>query len=140
MTGISGCSKVDDLTFVKKGHTSFNKSVAVGEALDGYKYFGKKEWLTEKTPKGARLVIFKAEMNPQYIKETNEACAAQNNNGKIIASQKWSIQFTINKKNEIYVSGTQTLTISTDKTNKSGELSEALLKSVYGNQLAVVCL
>jgi hypothetical protein len=136
---VAGCTK-DDLTFVKKGHTSFNKSVAIGDALDGYKYFGKKEWLTEKTPQGARLVIFKADMNPQFIKEINEACGTQTDQGKRIESQKWSIQFTINKADAIYVSGTQTLTISTDKAKKSGSLSEALLKSVYENKLAAVCM
>lgn len=138
---VAGCSKDDpDLTFVKKGHTSYNKTIAIGEAFDGYKYFGKKEWQTVKTPQGARLVILKADMNPQFIKEINEACGKQNPQGKMIESQKWSIQFTINKENAIFVSGTQTLTISTDKTRKSGSLNEALLKSVYENQLAVVCM
>jgi len=136
---VAGCSK-DDLTFVKKGHTSFNKSVAIGEALDSYRYFGKKEWLTEKTPQGARLVIFKADMNPQFIKELNEACGTQTDQGKRIESQKWSIQFTINKADAIYVSATETLTISADKTRKSGPLSEALLKKVYENKLAAVCM
>jgi len=137
---VAGCAKKDDLTHVKKGHTSINKSIAIGEALDGYKYFGKKEWQTEKTPHGARLVIFKADMNPQFIKEINEVCGKQGPHGKKIESQKWSIQFTINKVDTVYISGTQTLSIFTDKTNKTGSLSEALLKSVYENQLAAVCM
>jgi hypothetical protein len=136
---VAGCSK-DDLTIVKKGHLDFNKSIAIGKALDEYKYFEKKEWQAVKSPKGARLVIFKADMNPQFIKEINDACNKSNTQPKTIESQKWSVQFTINKDNTVHISGTQTLTISTDKTKKGGSLSEALIKSVYENQLAVVCM
>lgn len=136
---VGGCSK-DDLTFVKTGHTTYNKSIAIGKAFDGYKYFGKKEWQALKTPQGARLVIFKADMNPQFIKETNEVCGKQDPQGKMIDSQKWAIQFSINKNNEIFVSGTQTLSIYADKSSKTGSLNEALIKSVYENQLAAVCM
>jgi hypothetical protein len=136
---VAGCSK-DDLTIVKKGHVDFNKSIAIGKALDGYKYFEKKEWQAVKTPQGARIVFIKADMNPQFIKEINEACNKSNTPPKTIESQKWSIQFTINKDNTVHVSGTQTLTIFTDKSKKAGSLTEALLKSVFENQLAVVCM
>jgi len=136
---VAGCSK-SDLTVVQKGHLEFNKSVAIGQALDGYKYFGKKEWRELKTPKGGRLVIFKVDMNPQFIKEINEVCGKQDPQGKKIESQKWSIQFTINKDDTVHISGTQTLSIFADKTNKTGSLSEPLLKSVYENQLAAVCM
>ena len=135
----SGCSK-DDLTIVKTGYLGFDKSKSVGQALDGYKYFGTKEWLTTKTPEGARLVIFKADMNPLFIKEINEECGKLNTQQKAIESQKWSIQFTLNSDNTFHVSGTQTLTISTDKKKKGGSLNEALLQSVYKNQLAAVCM
>lgn len=134
----AGCSK-DDLTFVKTGHTSYNKSIAIGDAFDGYKYFGKKEWQAVKTPQGGRFVIFKADMNPQFISEINEACGTKNT-GKKIESQKWSVQFSINKENAIFVTGTQTLTTSADKAQKSGSLSETLLKTVYENKLAQVCM
>jgi len=135
---VAGCSK-DDLTIVKKAHLDLNKSIAIGQALDGYKYFDKKEWEALKTAKGTRLVIFKADMNPQHIKELNEACAKQTPQGKTIESQKWAIQFTINKDNTVHISGTQTLSIFADKSKTTGSLSEALLKSVYENQLAAVC-
>lgn len=135
-----GCSKEDDLTFVKKGHATYNTSIAIGDAFDGYKYFGKKEWEAVKTPQGGRLVILKTEMNPQFIGEINEACQTKDDPKKKIVAQKWSIQFAINKKNEIFVTGTQTLTTSVDKTQKSGSLNEALLKSVYENKLAQVCM
>ena len=138
--GVAGCSKNDDLTFVKKGHTSYNTSIAIGDAFDGYKYFGKKEWEAVKTPKGGRFVIFKAELNPQFIGEINEACGTKNDPKKKIESQKWSVQFSINKENAIFVTGTQTLSIAADKTQKSGSLNEALLKSVYENKLAQVCM
>jgi len=136
----AGCSKNDDLTFVKKGHTSYNTSIAIGDAFDGYKYFGTKEWEVVKTPQGGRFVIFKADLNPQFISEINDACGAKENPKKKIASQKWSVQFSINKENAIFVTGTQTLTTAADKTQKSGSLSEALLKSVYENKLALVCM
>jgi len=135
---VAGCSK-DDLTIVKKGYLDFNKSIAIGQALDGYKYFEKKEWQAVKTPKGGRLVIFKADMNPQFIKELNETCGKQDPQVKTIESQKWSIQFTINKDNTVHISGTQTLSILTDKSKKTSALNEALVKSVFENQLAVVC-
>lgn len=139
MFGGAGCSK-DDLAFVKKGHTSYNTSIAIGDAFDGYKYFGAKEWEAVKTPQGGRFVIFKADLNPQFISEINEACGAKDDPKKKIAAQKWSVQFSINKENAIFVTGTQTLTTAADKTQKSGSLSEALLKSVYENKLAKVCL
>lgn len=135
---VAGCSK-DDLTIVKKGHLEFDKSIAVGQALDSYKYFEKKEWQAAKTAQGARLVIFKADMNPQFIKELNETCDKSNANKNSIESQKWSIQFTLNKDNTFHITGTQTLTIFADKTKKGGALNEALLQSVYKNQLAAVC-
>jgi hypothetical protein len=136
---VAGCSK-DDLTIVRNGHLGFNKAIAIGQALDGYNYFEKREWQAIKTPKGGRLVIFKADMNPKFIKEINEACGKQNPQGKKIDSQKWSIQFTINKDNTVHISGTQTLSIFTDKTNKTGSLNEELLKAVFENKLAAVCM
>lgn len=136
---VAGCAK-DDLAVVKNAHLEFNKTVAIGKALDGYKYFASKEWQTLKTPKGARVVIFKADMNPQFVKEVNEVCGNQNPQGKMIESQKWSIQFTVNKDNTVHISGTQTLSIFTDKTKKAGSLNEALVKSVFENQLAPVCM
>lgn len=134
----AGCSK-DDVTVAKEGHLDFNKSITIGQALDGYKYFGNKEWLATKTPQGTRLVIFKADMNPQFVKEINGACKSTAPQ-KTIESQKWAIQFTLNKDNSIFVSGTQTLSIAPDKTKKAGSLSEALLQSVYKNELAAVCM
>ncbi len=135
---IAGCSK-DDMSTVKKGHLEFNKSLTIGQALDGYKYFGKKEWLAKKTPQGTRLVILKTEMNPQFIKEINEECIKSDPQGKAIESQLWSIQFTLNSDETIHISGTQTLTTLADKNKVDGSLNEALLQSVYKNQLATVC-
>lgn len=138
MFAVTGCTK-NDLTIAKNGHLDLNKTIAIGKALDEYKYFEKKEWQALKAPNGTRVVILKTDMNPQFIKEANEACIKQNPQGKKIESQKWSIQFTINEDNTVHISGTQTLSIYSDKTKKVGSLNEELMKSVFKNELAIVC-
>ena len=138
MVILAGCSE-DDIEIVKKGHLEFNKSVAIGQALDGYKFFAKKEWQPIKSQNGARMVIFKADMTPQYVKEINEACKADPHHKKV-ERQKWAIQFTVNKDNTAHISGTQTLNILADKAGKKvGNLSELLMQSVFKNELALVC-
>ncbi|HBG05739.1 MAG: hypothetical protein A2075_06120 [Geobacteraceae bacterium GWC2_58_44] len=135
----TGCSPKDDLSIAKKGYLELDKKITVGQALDGYKYFGKKEWQAVKTPQGARLVILKTDMNPQFIKEINEVCGKADPQQKKIESQKWSIQLTVSEDEKVHISGTQTLSIFADKTQKAGSLNEPLMLSVYKNELAAVC-
>jgi len=134
----AGCSK-DDLGIVKEGHLQIDKSVAIGKALDGYQYFGTKEWQALKDERMGRVVVFKAEMSPAFIKELNDTCLKSDPKQKKIDGQKWSIQFSIGKDDTVNISGTQTLTTFSDKTEKAGSLNEALMQSVYKNELAAVC-
>lgn len=128
-----------DLDVVKKAHLEFDKSVTIGQALDGYKYFEKKEWLTTKSPEGARLVILKTGMSPEYLKELNQVCSKKNPKQQKIESQQWSIQFTVNPDQTVHVSGTQTLSVLADQKKEAGSLNEELMKSVFKNELAPVC-
>jgi len=45
----------EDINMVKNGQMEFDQSITVGQATEGYKYFGKKEWATGKDTQGRSL-------------------------------------------------------------------------------------
>ena len=56
---VAGCSKSGaEISKVKNGVLPFDKSISVGQAFDGYKYFDHKEWKYQKTEQERRIVTF----------------------------------------------------------------------------------
>jgi len=57
---ITGCSKSDPVQMVKSGTLEVDKSVTVGNALDGYKYFADKKWTSFEDDQKRTIVQFEA--------------------------------------------------------------------------------
>lgn len=59
----------DPVSMVKEGTLSMDKTVKVGNALDGYQYFSKKKWETIKDPQQRTIVQFTGDMDMNAHKE-----------------------------------------------------------------------
>jgi len=139
-----------DISLVKNGYLNFDQSLTVGQAFETYKYFGKKEWTTLKDERGRKYVIFKAQMNKDYLKETNKQREEVINNPTlmnimplptndgIIITQEWVIQFTINYDSTYIVSDIKHISVYTSGKTTSSDLVDinTVLHSIYENIVA----
>ena len=57
---VSGCLSSDPIQMVKKGTLEFDKSVTVGNALNGYKYFNSTKWTSFQDSQKRTIVQFDA--------------------------------------------------------------------------------
>lgn len=98
--GTVGCSKSGggDVGLVKNGYMDIDKSITVGQAFDGYKYFTKKEWKAYKTEQGRRMVEFNGEFN---INVPDSTQFTKDN----IASSTIKLLFLINSDNTFEIVG-----------------------------------
>lgn len=135
-----GCSKFGsgDVGKVKNGYININKSITVGQAFDGYKFFGKKEWTAEKTDKGLRIVTFKTQVNQAYIDSINKEYK-----GKVgtiyekdgLASRTITIQFTVNSDGTFKPSATKSVIILTTGKTIENSVMEFEVENIYQNKL-----
>jgi hypothetical protein len=135
-----GCSKTGDkdIGIVKNGYMNFNNTITVGKAFDGYKYFGKKEWIAEKTAQGLRTVTFKAQFNQQYIDNVNKEYKGKPGsiyaeNG--LASRTITIQYTINIIGTFAPTSTKSvITLTTGKTVENSVM-QFEVDSIFKNEM-----
>jgi hypothetical protein len=108
---IYACGFGGDISTVKNGYINFDKSITVGQAFEGYKYFGKKEWTTLKDEQGRRYVNFKTQMNQNYVNEINDRikyrCKIVSCKYPPVAALEWIIQFTVNHDGTFFISGSK---------------------------------
>lgn len=134
---LSGCSKMGgggDVSIVKNGYLNFDKSITVGQAFDGYKYFKTKEWKATKTEQGRRLVLFSAQMSDEWLNVNNNDGTTKAF-GQQVTSQEIQIQFTINQDGTFNLSGTRLLGKRPDgRSPLDSTLSDTNLNRIYANE------
>jgi len=149
---IAGCAKSDPVQMVKNGTLDVDKSVTVGNALDGYKYFGDKKWTLIEDDQKRTIVQFEATFaQEKYIGlkvEDYEVVTAeklQKDKAEIPdLACKFTVQFMVSADGKSFELGSVTSKVTgTDKkTGKpfdqdaSGEASQDFLR-IYQNQPAV---
>ena len=65
---IAGCSDVSDVSVVKNGTLSFDKSITVGDAFDKYSYFTSTSWEDFETSNGRKIVEVIGIFTDEYLK------------------------------------------------------------------------
>ncbi len=111
-----GCNKIGgDVSLVKNGYLDFDKSITVGQALDGYKSFDKTEWKAIKTEQGRKIVICDALLSKELVDKYNnllqsvyEERIRNGNSAKepdYRISRSMNYQFTINNDGSFKYSG-----------------------------------
>ena len=127
---ISGCSKNGggDVSQVKNGYLSLDKSINVGQAFDGYKYFKTKEWKAFKTEQGRRIVEFNGEID--LTKDDNVKMAY-----KDCAAVSFSVKFVINADSSFEVASVKkTVKLSDGTSNTSDRKEDLFLRWLYNNE------
>jgi len=136
---VIGCSKFGgDVELVKTGYLDYDKSISVGQAFDGYKYFSSKNWKTLKTEQGRRVVEFNGimDMNNPDIKERIDLGIKQFNK-KRFTGLRTVVQFVVNGDNTYKISALSLVgTLEDGKTEKEANwmTPEYVIKQIYSNE------
>ncbi len=151
----AGCTGSNLEKTVKSGTLDIDKSVTVGDALNGYKYFGKdKEWSTLVDSQGRQVVQFRGEIDfDKFIDASSEGITVtedmlkkmKDNMNQIQStiSLTYVVQFCLNKGDSDSKFGVQYSGLEFKMENmKTGETKNqdapdedgTYLKSVYTNQ------
>lgn len=122
---LNGCNKVGggDVSLVKNGYLDFDKSITLGQALDGYKFFSKKEWKAYKTEQGRRVVEFVGEHdlnNPEFASSKEK-----------FSKDGIMFQFVINNDDTYVLNGGKLLKETKDGKNEDVDVAQLamILKS-----------
>jgi hypothetical protein len=133
---VAGCDKLGggDVALVKNGYLEFDKSITVGQAFEGYKFFTKKEWKAIKTEQGRKVIEFKG------LLDLNNP----NNNSPLFNQRKPSavalvVRFIINAdKTFEFADATMYGTVEDGSIQESGKLwndyGERIVRSIYNNE------
>lgn len=157
---LCGCGTNDE-ALIRNGYLDVDKSLTIGKAFDGYKYFKSKSWKAFKSDNGRRIVQFDGSFNlssdkvvehcfqmlkaiggspgdPEK-KEIQDAVTKNKINEKF-KSLDLVVQFAINpdKRFEIKYMGIKTNFQGQEKEQNIGEGSEQTLKEIYDNQPLIV--
>jgi tetratricopeptide (TPR) repeat protein len=134
--GIGGIG--GDISKVKKGYLDFDKSITIGQAFEGYKYFDKKNWSALKDEQGRRYVNYDAQMNKDFLTEVNNDREKDKINfGKKgpIGAIKITFQFTINHDGTFFPSGSgYVVTWLSGEEEDKGILNDSDVMSIYKNE------
>ena len=108
LLSLTACSK-NPVSVVKNGVLEFDKSVTVGDAFSGYKYFSDSTWKTIKTEQNRTIVEFRAKVPiEQYkdaqvgITDTVLSSDLYNQVAVLISKVVFVAQFVIDKDNKTF--------------------------------------
>ena len=157
------CScRTNDEALIRNGYLDIDKSLPIGKAFDGYKYFKSKSWKAFKSDNGKRMVQFEGsfDLSSEKVVEhclqmlkavggsTEEAAEKkefQDVLKKIKINEKFKslelvVQFTINpdKRFEIKYMGIKTNFMGQQKEQNIEEAAQQTLKEIYYNQPLIV--
>jgi len=146
MVSLSGCGGNIDL--VKNGVMDFNKTTALGKALDNWESCESRNWEEFKTDNGIQVVQFSCQHKiVQFMSKLKSLVSKENMteaqikaNHLDIASIVQTFQFTINLDDTFQIDNVQAKIIWEDGTSSDGEplnVSQSLerLKKAYANEL-----
>ena len=121
-----------DVSIVKNGSLDFDRSITIGQAFAGYKYFKNKSWKAIKDEQGRRFVIFTGVVD-NNIPEIKEEYSRMN-----FVSETYECQFVINSDNSFSMVHCSWNTLSTNQTNQhldgNASANSMLLRSIYANK------
>lgn len=134
---LTGCgSNIDK---VKSGVLDFNKTITIGQALDNWKSCASREWKEFKTDNGVQVVEFTCNQNITAYVEKLRTVIPVSPNLKLlyldIASNKTTIQFTLNKDDTFQVDNVQILNTWADGTSIKSPASDDMLNNAYENKV-----
>jgi hypothetical protein len=138
-----GCSQlsgdISSITVVKNSYLeSVDKSITIGQAFDGYKYFSEKEWTEFTTQQGRKIVQFKASMNDDYLKMYNTNPVYTSQNG-VLKYKGFLIRMTVNYDGTFgQTESTITTTYANNKTETFKGFSKNDLFDIYQNKFAIL--
>jgi len=138
---VSGCNMLwgGDIALVKKGYLNSDKSLTVGQAFDGYKYFSSKEWKAFKTEQGRRVVEFNGimDMNNNEVKHAIEKDIGALG-GEPFSKSRVMIQFVINGDNSYEISGFEVIgTLKNGKSyKKRSDNVDSVTEYIYKNEIS----
>lgn len=145
----AGCSKIgDDISLVKNGILFFDKSLTVGQAVDGYKYFKTRTWEKFTADNGRKVVQFtgtidmdNSEIKTKYAERYAENRVEQSNyqrsekemvNYLRFSSEKVIIQFLINVDNTFENNAISAIGTKEDGTTQETRMS---IGDIYNNKV-----
>ena len=137
------CNKIGkgDVYLVKKTHLDFDKSVTVGQAFDGYQYFGTKNWRSYKTEHSRRIVEFTGVLDLTKPESRRIVIIAEKNIGKkTVKGASLIFRFIISKDNVCSVLSFATVaTLNNGSYYYSSNYSnpERYAKLIYKNDLYI---
>lgn len=110
---------------MKNGYLEFDKSITVGQAFDGYKYFKSKKWISYKTDQGRRVVEFSGAVD----------MGNPDNQLTILSTEKPS---TIETKVQFLINGDNTYSVA--DVNMAGTMQDGSVKdgNVLGSRANVM--
>jgi len=138
----------DPIDFVKTGTLDLDDSVTVGDALDGYQYFGRTEWSYFETSQKRRIVEFKGYYDHDKFvgAEISGATITQEEIGNLKRHPfgprfAYTIQFSLSKDDESFeiqysgleISGKNIKTGQPVSHNQNDKME--LLPYIYRNEL-----
>ncbi len=131
-----------DISAVKNGYMNFDRSITVGQAFDGYKYFGKKEWTQDKDKQGRKYVFFKAQLSQEAIDAVNARHKEIQNWENVTSYKKFGpfataelmIRFTINNDGTFFQSDSKFSSKYVSGKSAEGEVHDIDLKSIFKNE------
>ncbi len=140
---ITGCDKAknlidSDVSLVKSGTLEFDKSLAVGQAIDKYRYFKKTDWELLKEDNGRRVVQATADIDVMKHPDINPAKIPE------LKSAFYKFQFIINQDKTFQLGwcgfGAEKTDGSKIEPNKSVNLIRCIntLKEIYANEVGEV--
>lgn len=129
---INGCGS-DDVSSVSDGYLSFDKSITVGQALNGYKYFKTHEWSSFKAENGRKIVQFKAKFVDEMLTKTGRVNWGT---GEIptYSGIEIIIQFRINSDQTFQIEGSRETFFNTNGKTEERQISDSDLLDIYENR------